>query len=201
MTPRILTIGHSNHSIETFTALLHQHLVTAIADVRSDPYSRFNPAFNRDSLDDSMKGRGIVYVFLGHELGARSKDPSVYIDGRVQYQKLAQTDLFKSGLQRIVRGSHSYRLALLCAEKEPLNCHRTILVAKELERLGTPVTHILADGSLETHEKTMTRLLRMLGMMDTDLYRTREELIVDACARQEQRIAYVDEERRKEASA
>ena len=201
MTPQVLTIGHSNHSLERFVALLRQHSIGAIADVRSAPYSRVNPAYNREPLQASLKKEGIAYVCLGEELGARAKDPALYENGRVQYRKLAQTELFKSGLQRIVRGAESYRLALLCAEKEPLNCHRTILVSRELEALGVSVSHIQADGTLESHDEAMSRLLRMLGLAEGDLYSTREEMIAEACARQEQRIAYVDEEMREEASA
>jgi uncharacterized protein (DUF488 family) len=87
----VLTIGHSTHPIETFLGLLHQHGVTAVADVRSAPYSRFNPQFNKDALEHDLKEHGIRYVFLGRELGARSDDPSCYDKGRVQYGRLART--------------------------------------------------------------------------------------------------------------
>lgn len=200
-TPTVLTIGHSNHPLERFIELLRAHEVTAVADVRSAPYSRFNPNFNREPFQEVLKEHGIAYVFLGRELGARSKDPTCYEQGRVQYRKLAQTDLFRAGLQRVVRGGHSYRLALLCAEKEPLACHRALLVSRELEGLGVPVAHIHADGNLEPHAEAMTRLLGMLGMSDTDLFRTKEELIAEACALQEQQIAYVDEDMREEAGS
>src|ERR1700761_2666928 len=101
----IYTIGHSNHSIEQFVALLKRHEITALADVRSTPYSRFNPQFRRESLQTSLAGVGIQYVFLGEELGARSRDPEVYdLDGRVSYLKLAATALFKKGIERLKNG-------------------------------------------------------------------------------------------------
>lgn len=200
-TPTVLTIGHSNHSIERFINLLRAHDVTAVGDVRSAPYSRFNPDFNREPFQEVLKKHGVVYVFLGRELGARSKDPTCYEQGRVQYRKLAQTDLFRAGLQRVIHGAYSYRLALLCAEKEPLACHRTLLVSRELEGLGVPVAHIHADGNLESHAEAMTRLVGMLRMSDTDLFRTKEELIAEACALQEQQIAYVDGDMREEAGS
>jgi uncharacterized protein (DUF488 family) len=192
----VLTIGHSNHSIERFIELLRAQAVTAIADVRSQPYSRLHPDFNREPLAEALKKHGIAYVFLGRELGARSDDPACYENGRVQYRKLAEGQLFKAGLHRVIEGAKAHRLALLCAEKEPLGCHRTLLVSRALEADGVAVSHIHADGGLESQSDAMTRLLRLLGMPDADLYRSKEQLIADACAVQEQRIAYVDDKMR-----
>ena len=188
----IFTIGHSTHSLDSFLGLLRKHDVTAVADVRSAPYSRFNPQFNKDALAGELKGNGIQYVFLGRELGARSDDRSCYEEGRVQYGRLAGTALFKSGLERVLRGAESYRLTLLCAEREPLDCHRTLLVGRELEARGSSVVHIHADGRLETQADALTRLLGVFGLPEGDLFRKREELIEEACARQEAKIAYVD---------
>jgi uncharacterized protein (DUF488 family) len=189
----VLTIGHSTHSLEAFVALLRQHSVTALAAVRSAPYSRFNPQFNREALEQGLKAHGIKYVFLGRELGARSDDRSCYENGRVQYARLARTELFRSGVERVVRGANDYRVALMCAEKEPLECHRTLLVARALAELGIVVQHILADGRLESHEATMERLLDVVGLPHQDLLRSKEELIAEGLVRQEQRVAYVDE--------
>lgn len=105
----VFTIGHSTHSSEVFCALLRQHQVEALADVRSSPFSRFNPQFNREPLEQFLKANGIRYVFLGKELGARSEDRSCYLDGRVQYGRLAQTPIFQSGLGR--RGHFASRIA------------------------------------------------------------------------------------------
>ena len=190
----ILTVGHSNHTLEEFLALLQQHGVTALADVRSAPYSRFAPQFNRDTLERSLSAIGIRYVYLGRELGARSDDPACYENGRVQYERLAQTDAFHRGIERIVRGASEYRIALMCAEKDPLNCHRCILVARALDGIGVEVQHILPEGHLEPHHSAMERLLQVVGLPHEDLFRSTEELIQLALARQEERIAYVDEE-------
>jgi uncharacterized protein (DUF488 family) len=193
MTPiQVLTIGHSTHSKERFCELLVINGVTAIADVRSAPYSRYQPEFNRDTLQQTLAATGIKYVFLGKELGARPNDLGLYEDGRVQYDRLAETELFRSGLTRVLQGARDYRLAVLCAEKEPLECHRALLVGRELERQGVEVSHILADGRLEPNDVAMTRLLQLLKMPELDLFRNRDELIADACARQAKRIAYVD---------
>ena len=190
----IYTVGHSTHSFEEFLSLLKPHGVTAVADVRSVPHSHFNPQFNRPSLEKELPAAGVAYVFMGKQLGARSKDPSCYEQGRVQYRRLARTALFREGVERIKKGAESYRVVLLCAEKEPLECHRAILVSRELESDGVRVAHILADGSLESHHNAMLRLLRLLGMPPGDLFKSEGQLFEDAYAKQEQRIAYVADE-------
>lgn len=165
----------------------------AVADVRSAPYSRFNPQFNRAVLEKDLPAHGIKYVFLGRELGARSDDSSCYENGRVQYARLARTEVFHSGIERVVRGTSDYRIALMCAEKEPLECHRTLLVARALVDQGIVVGHILADGRIESHAATMERLLDVVGLPHHDLFRSRNELIDEALKRQEEKVAYVDE--------
>ncbi|MBI3621813.1 MAG: DUF488 domain-containing protein [Nitrospirae bacterium] len=187
---QVFTIGHSTHSLDQFIKLLKQAGITAIADVRSTPYSRINPQFNRETLESSLKQEGIAYVFLGLELGARSDDPSCYEKGRVQYDRLARTDLFREGLERVLKGALSFRIALMCAEKEPLECHRTLLVSRALASQGVSVSHILADGRIEPHAVAMKRLIGFVGLPNTDLFRSNNELIEAACALQEERIAY-----------
>ena len=195
----VFTIGHSNHLFEQFQGLLQLHNITALADVRSAPYSRSNPDFNREFLKTKLAEAGIAYVFLGRELGARPEGAQFYRQGRVQYRVLAESPLFRAGLDRALNGAQTQRLALLCAEKEPLECHRTLLVSRELVALGASVLHIHADGRLESYSDAMKRLIKILGLPEEDLFRGREEMIADACAMQEQRIAYVNEELRQEA--
>lgn len=191
MTGTIYTIGHSNHSLERFIALLNQHGVNVLCDVRSDPYSRVNHQFNRETLKAALWKTGITYVFLGKELGARSEDSSCYVHGKVQYDCLAQTALFRKGIESLLQRMQGNRLALMCAEKDPLDCHRTILVARHLDTLGISVEHILPDGGLETHGQAIARLLRQLKTPECDdLFRTREAMIDDAYKTQGERIAY-----------
>jgi uncharacterized protein (DUF488 family) len=190
MQEAIFTIGHSTHSQEHFIALLRQHGIIALCDVRSTPYSRVNPQFNREELRQSLRANGIIYVFLGKELGARSEDPACYEHGKVRYDRLAHTDLFRRGIERVQEGMKKYKLAIMCAEKEPLECHRTILVARHLAALGLDVWHIHADGRLESHVDAMSRLVRMLNLPEHDMFHSREELLADAYHLQEERIAY-----------
>jgi uncharacterized protein (DUF488 family) len=186
----VFTIGHSTHPQERFIALLRLHGITAVCDVRSAPYSRVNPQFNREDLRVALHSSGIRYVFLGKELGARSKDPACYDRGRVLYERLALTDMFRRGLGRVQEGMKKYRLALMCAEKEPLQCHRAILVARHLVALGVEIRHIHADGEIESHADALSRLARIHNLPEHDMFRSSEDLVADAYRRQEERIAY-----------
>ncbi|MBV9160975.1 MAG: DUF488 domain-containing protein [Pseudonocardiales bacterium] len=195
----VLTIGHSNHSMADFLSLLKRHQITALADVRSAPYSRYAPHFNRTRLVQELRRYEVKYVFLGNELGGRSDDPSCYDHGRVQYARLAQTMSFCCGIGRVVKGAVSERIALMCAEKDPLNCHRTLLVAPSLIERGVDVQHISSDGSLESHHSAMLRLLDMSGPSQAGLFYNTEDLIDEAMTRQEARIAYTDKSLEQES--
>ena len=190
---QVWTVGHSTQPIDDFTALLERHKITAVADVRSSPHSRYSPQFNRAPLLQQLKRCGIKYVFLGRELGARSDDASCYERGRVQYSRLAETALFRSGIERVIRGAAEQRIALMCAEREPLECHRTVLVARVLAERGVSVEHILSNGQVERQSDTLRRLLGIVGLPHRDLFRSTEDLIREALARQEERIAYTDD--------
>ena len=187
---RVLTIGHSNHPLETFVALLKQRGVTTLADVRSAPYSRFNPHFNRKSLDAALQAHGVAYLFLGQALGGRPEDRSCYEKGRVRYDRLARTPLYREGIDRVMERAEVERLALMCAEREPLDCHRTLLIGRSLAERNVAVAHILADGALEPHDEAMDRLLDSAGLPAGDLLHSREELIEEAVAQKEGRIAH-----------
>ena len=166
---RIYTIGHSNHKIEKFTQLLKCHDIAAVYDVRSIPYSKYVPQYNQASIKQSLKQAGIEYFYLGKELGPFSKDPNCCVDGVVKYELLAQTKAFKDGLSQIKNGVKTHRLALMCAEKEPAECHRMILVCRHL-RKKFEISHILEDGSLEDIRVTERRLMRMLKIPDVMLF-------------------------------
>lgn len=187
----IFSIGHSTHSAEKLGELLTMHSISAIADVRSSPYSRVNPQFNRETLRSFLKSKGIAYVFLGVELGARSEDRACYVNGKVQYSLLARTPTFQEGLERVHRGAETHRIALLCAEKDPLDCHRCILVSRQLLSRGLAVQHILSNGRVESHEDSIIRLMKVLRLTDRELFRTTEDLVEEAYRLREEEIAYV----------
>ncbi len=191
MSETIYTIGHSNHPAERFLDLLSAHAIDAVCDVRSKPYSQFTPQFNRSELKHSLPQQGIRYIFLGAELGARSEDRACYTNGKINYQLLSATPLFQSGLARIQEGlKKNFRIALMCAEKEPLECHRFVLVSRALAALNVDVQHIHADGSLENQADALVRLAELVHVPEADLFRSAEELRDEAYYRQELRIAY-----------
>ena len=209
MSRKIFTIGHSNLDIDGFIALLLQHKITALADVRSHPYSRYLPHFSKDSLDTALKKAKIKYVFLGLELGARPNNSSCYVNGKALYEKIAATESFSQGIKRIIKGSQNYTIALMCAEKDPITCHRAILVCQHLRKFDLDIDHILQDGSVESHQHLENRLLSLYGfnnsqdkliqlsLFDTfsptaePLSLSPEESLKEAYTKQGDKIAYV----------
>ena len=168
--PTVFTIGHSNHSSERFLALLQGARITAVADVRSVPQSRHWPHFGRARIERWLAGADISYVFLGAELGGRPQDPALLREGRPVYDLMAATPSFQNGLDRVLTEAKRHRIALMCAEREPLDCHRFLLVSRNLHRRGAQLCHILADGSIESHQVTEVRLLRQTGFADEPLF-------------------------------
>ena len=186
----LYTIGHSTHSTEYFIELLLRHGITAVCDVRSQPYSKFNPQFNRENIQRELKRFETGYVFLGRELGPRSDDPACYMDGKVQYRLLAATDLFQQGLKRLLKGMQSHRIAIMCAEKDPIMCHRMILVCRHLRREVPEIRHILEDGGIEDLTASEKRLLRLLKIPPLQLFDSTEDLIIQAYDIQGEKIAH-----------
>ncbi|HAK88303.1 MAG TPA: hypothetical protein DHV16_10895 [Nitrospiraceae bacterium] len=197
MTGTLFTIGYSGRTIDDFIALLKQHKITALCDVRSMPYSNRNPQFNRESLKMVLKSHSIDYAFLGEELGARPKDPSCYVDGKAIYQKIAASPLFTAGLERIEVGvQKGYILTLMCAEKDPLTCHRSILICKNLRGRMIDIHHIIDREITETQTDLEKRLIAQLKLYP-DLFKHTDTngLIERAYEIQGDRIAYVEKGR------
>ncbi|WP_225880462.1 DUF488 domain-containing protein [Anabaenopsis elenkinii] len=157
---KMFTIGHSNHSIENFIALLQQHGITAVADVRSSPYSRRFPHFNQAALQKSLASVDIAYVSLGDNLGARPDEPSCYVDGMAPYDLISATKGFATGLNRLIQGAKQYQITLMCAEQDPIVCHRAILVCPHLKKTDLQINHIHKNGDLESHDCLEDRLLK-----------------------------------------
>ena len=190
----VFTVGHSNHPREHFAKeLLHQHRIAVLADVRSAPYSRFAPDFDREALRSFLVASDIRYVYFGDELGGRPSDPACYENGRVRYDRVAGAASFRRGLDGLLAEAASHRVAVMCSEKEPLHCHRTLLVAQALDGQDIGVEHILADGSLASHAAVIDDLLAKHNLSDaqTDLFpRTREERVKEAVARQAREVGF-----------
>jgi uncharacterized protein (DUF488 family) len=137
-----------------------------------------------------LEQAGIKYVFLGRELGGRTDDSQCYEGGKIRYDRLASTAAFRSGLQRVRDGSERFRLALMCAERDPLDCHRAILIAKHLTAEGLKINHIHGDGRLEEHGELIARLIAMLKMSQMDMFQSPEDVAENAYKQQEARIAF-----------
>lgn len=186
----LFTIGHSNHELPRLVELQRQHRVDVVADVRSQPYSARLPQFNKELLERGLEEMGLQYVFLGRELGARRDEMECYLEGQARYDLVAKTIAFANGLQRVRKGLEKYSVALLCAEKDPLTCHRTILVCRHLRGFGFPIQHIHEDGHLESHENAEERLLEITGDAEPFLFSMRQEQIERAYDRQGLKIAF-----------
>ena len=187
--PILYTLGHSNHSLERFLELLGLHEIETVGDVRSQPYSPYCPHFNREALQTALPQNGIGYLFLGGELGARTEDTSCLIEGRVDYDCLTKTAAFGEGISRLKEEMTTKRVALVCAEKDPLTCHRTILISRELRNETAEIRHILETGEIETQEEAETNLLTLLKF-EPSLFQSEEEQIEEAYTVQGRKIAY-----------
>ena len=147
----IYSIGHSNHPLDVFLALLGQHAIDVLADVRSAPYSKYCPQFDKPALEGAVRQAGLQYLYLGRELGGRPDGAEYYDEnGYVLYWRRAQAAEFLAGIERLERGRQQYRVALLCSEEDPAGCHRHLLVGRVLADRGGALLHIRGDGRLES---------------------------------------------------
>lgn len=159
----LFTIGHSQHTPEYFSSLLMQHKVNYILDVRSTPYSKYAEQFNKDNISKWLEAKGIHYAFMGNFFGARPTDLSLYHpDGYLDFEKVSHSEKFLKGMENVLLGlSHGNNIALMCTEKDPIDCHRAIMVARAFAINGTNVTHILSNGFLQPQKELDERLLDM----------------------------------------
>jgi uncharacterized protein (DUF488 family) len=163
--PRLYTVGHSNHDLPTFLALLAGAAVTAVADVRSSPHSRRFPHFGRPALEAALAKEGIAYVFLGDLIGGRPADLALYdSDGRADYERIRGTEAFRRGLDRLAEGMARFTIALLCSEEDPLDCHRGLMIAPALAERGIVPIHLRKDGRAEGTGEVERRLLEVTGL-------------------------------------
>jgi uncharacterized protein (DUF488 family) len=184
----LFTIGHSNLAADRFVDLLKKAGVAAIADVRSVPFSRWCPWFSRQALVERLSRDSIAYLPLGDALGGRPRDPRLYRDGVADYEAMAVTPEFRAGLAQVREAMSRQRVCLMCAEREPLECHRCLLVARALAEQGIAPGHILHDATIEPHAATEQRLLALTGGGE-DLFRDHATRLAEAYRRRARNIA------------
>ncbi|MBB5716602.1 DUF488 domain-containing protein [Sphingomonas aerophila] len=187
---QIWSVGHSTLSYEAFLERLRTAQITAIADVRSAPYSRAFPHFNRESLKAALATDNIAYVFLGKELGGRPSSDDLFTDGVADYEKMARVPAFALGLERVFQGAKTYNIAMMCSEKNPLDCHRCLLVGRSLVEIGAEVLHVLSESRTVGHEWIEDQLLDMADKSHADMFAPRSELLIDAYRARARKVAY-----------
>jgi uncharacterized protein (DUF488 family) len=189
----LFTIGYSKHTLDSFLDAIQKNRINAVVDVRSTPYSRFKPEFNKDSINKYLKSKNINYVFLGNECGARFDDPTCYQNGKADYRAISKHRKFQEGLNRIKTGIKKYTVALMCAERDPINCHRMILICRNLKDSPINIYHILDNDKVETQFEIEKRLLKLFKFDQTELFRTEQEQLDQAYDNQSERIAFTEE--------
>lgn len=159
----LLTLGHSNHAIERFLELLRRHAVAVVVDVRARPYSRFVPHVSRERLAHLLAAEGIGYRYLGQELGGTPSSQQGRGAPPMPYVARIETPAFQGGIARLLETARTQRTALLCRERDPLDCHRLHLVCRYVKPKVGSIRHILPDGRIEPQEITEQRLLARVG--------------------------------------
>jgi uncharacterized protein (DUF488 family) len=188
----IYTVGYAGHDRDSLLGLFKAHGITAVADIRTFKRSSYWTAFDSDSFGPFLREQGIAYVFMGDVMGGKPQIPDLYPDGQLNYGLMASRPDFKSGIERLVAGAGKYRICLMCAEKDPLDCHRTLLIAPALKEAGFDLRH-LVEGRVEDQSETEARMIAINGGDAPDLFAAAEpdpEAEVKlALARQIKRVA------------
>lgn len=193
MDKTIFTIGHSNLDIINFINLLLANKIELVIDVRSAPFSKMYPHFNRDSIESSLKHNLIKYLYFGDSIGGRSKNTGDYLKGRILYRKLAEKPEYISSIKKVIEIATKHRIVLMCSEKEPLECHRTLLVSRSIEMFEVKVLHIHGSGKIESQNETLQRLLGIWKLDAPDLFGEDADRLDQALTNQQNKFAYFDE--------
>lgn len=189
----IYTVGHSNYDTDKFLEIICAYNIQVVVDVRSAPYSKFCPQFNKEIIEKSLQSKGIKYLFLGKELGARPDDTNCYFQGRVNFDRLKESEQFREGILRLKEGlKNRYVLAIMCSEKKPIECHRTILISRTLKEEGIEVKHILGGTEVIDQDQIEEQLQKKFkiepSLFDTE--NAAAERIKEAYEKQEEQITY-----------
>ncbi len=168
----VYSIGHSNHPIARFLGLLQAQAIEVLVDVRSAPYSRHAPQFSREALEPAVSAAGMRYLYLGRELGGRPQGEQYYDGENVVYERVAATDAFRAGLDRLRRGAARYRVAVMCSEEDPTTCHRYRLIRPELQKQGVEMRHIRGDGTVDSDDALDGGQLSLFGATEEPAWKS-----------------------------
>lgn len=200
---QLFTIGHSLHDFEYFAVMLKNNKINYLLDVRSTPYSKYAETYNRENLTELLKKENIMYSYMGKYFGARQKDRELYYeDGYLDFSKTIRSGFFVKAMENVILGlEKGNNIALMCTEKDPIDCHRAIMVARAFALNGVNVKHILADGSLQNQAELDERLLNMyfpdreqMSIFASDNDMTGEEMLKIAYKKRNAQIGYHLEE-------
>ena len=187
----IHTVGHSNMSVDELAVMLKQRGITRVIDVRSTPYSRYVPEFNRDNIRATLDRNGVGYTHMGDALGGRPQDDRLYDkDGRANYELMAQEKTFQDGVRQVEHMAEESHTLLMCTEADPLRCHRTLLVSQKLASRGADIIHLMRDGQQESHEETMEKLLALWKLLPDGRGMTHRQITQEAVRNQAAKVAY-----------
>jgi len=169
------TVGHSNHALEVFFDLLARHGIEVVADVRTSPYARYAVQFNREAIQPALQERGIRYLYLGDLLGGRVEGAAFHdADGRVLYDRGAELPGFRRGIERLLDGIRRYRVAILCGEEDPAECHRRLLIGRVMQSHGVRIIHIRGDGRAQSEDELAADLDLQKNKGQKNLFETEE---------------------------
>lgn len=193
--PALFTIGHSNLELEEYLQIILTHDISAVCDVRSRPGSYRHPQFNREPLEECLRSSGLRYKFLGESLGGRPEDPRYYFrDGRVNYEQRRRARDFQAEIDQIIALSQKAKIVLMCAEEDPLHCHRFLMICPALVERGNSPVHIRRGGKLESQLEAEDRLLKLQDLSgfasDSLFANERTEALADALRRQSKDVAF-----------
>jgi uncharacterized protein (DUF488 family) len=163
----IYSIGHGNKKIEDFIAELKSFDIRYLIDVRSKPFSKWNPQFNQSLLEFDINNNGITYIFLGDKLGGLPDDRTCYINGKVEYDLIKEKDFFKENLTRLLTAnSKKIKVAVMCSESKPEECHRSKLIGQELLKHDISMKHIVSNKLIKSQETVIAELTKGVGVID-----------------------------------
>ena len=188
----LYAIGYSSYTVDSFIDTLEKYLIQAVVDVRSVPFSKFRPEFNLINIKSILMKNSTYYIPLGDKCGARSTNNKYYINGKVNFKLLSEDKDFKDGLKRIMNSLLKYNIVLMCAEKDPIQCHRTILICRQIKSYNINIHHILADGVLEEHSESELRLLKLFKLDQMHLFMKASDMLEKAYDQQSEKIAYAE---------